>query len=123
MQRRARRGKIERLSPIPGAALFAGVKLKIAPGQINANAIPPYMIERFVRRDFSPTLADTHDKLNLIVEVFGLRRVGDDRPGIDNRIGRLGKKEWWFAIRITPQLSDGCCLNRSDLNGISIITT
>ena len=106
--RRAWRGKIRSLRPIPrppgGFCLF----LKVAAGQVYAYRIAPDVGERRLKADIRATLADRNHKFNFVMKVFGQRRKRDCRARFDNCVSRLGEEKRRVAIRILAHFAGMC---------------
>ena len=67
------------------------------------------MIGHGLGRDVSAANANGHDEFDLVVQVGGLRRVGQVRPlrtaCVENGVGPLGEEERRLAHRIGPHLA------------------
>ncbi|HEY5128571.1 MAG TPA: hypothetical protein VIJ35_15005, partial [Bradyrhizobium sp.] len=63
------RGRIETLADFPWQPEIAGVALAIAARQIDADGIPPDMIDRISNSNVAASAADRNDQLDLELEV------------------------------------------------------
>ena len=99
---------IKALADLPGFLFVAHRALQIPARHVEADRVAEDMLERTVDGDVASALVDRRDQLDLVMIIFGQRRIGviDGRADghVLDRVGRLLEKERRLARRIRPHL-------------------
>src|ERR1700680_2951234 len=93
LQRAAGRGVVERFADLPRPLLLARGELQVAPGEVDADAVAVDVVERLVGGNVEATALHGDDQFDLVMQIFGQRRVGDGGAVALQHVGMLGKKE------------------------------
>ena len=100
-----RRRLLDVLARVPRTALGAGFQLQVAARHVQAGGVTPDVIQRVLDGDVATALADGDDQLSLVVEVLGLRRIGDGRPVQHHGLGPGGEEEGRLAVRVAAHFA------------------
>src|ERR1700737_5592871 len=111
MNRTEHRGVIKTLTDFPRLLFSRHAVLQIAPGHIEAERIAIDMLERLLWGNIGAAGFQRRYQFDLVVIVFGERRIGMFRDGADcdvlDRIGRLLEKKWRLAVWVGAALARG----------------
>jgi hypothetical protein len=91
-QRGDRRGMVECLGYVPRMTFRLGLRLQVAPGQVQPHAVAPHQRGCGSRFKLAPARAQRHHHLHFVVQVGGRRGVGHVGTVGNHRIGRLAEE-------------------------------
>ena len=99
LNRAGHRRLVETLAHVPRLALFLGPPLNVAARQVEADGIAENQAFCGVDRDIRPAGTERDDQLDLMVQIFGRRRVGDAdlARAADHRVARLHEEKGRLA--------------------------
>ena len=93
-------GKVEAFRHIPRPALFLRRRLNVAPRHVEPDGVAEDQLIDAIRLDVPAAAAEGDDKFDLVLEIEGRWRIGDDRAIGSDRIGGLREEEWRIGVGI-----------------------